>query len=288
MSTTQPQSGFDYDTCILGDVYDTVVEILRRNLPGLDNPTPQAIAARERAAIAQVASLVPANAFEANLAARCIATGAHADQCLGDALLYDAADPARARQCRAQAASMERASRGQFSALLRAQAAREKRESNPATLNQAARIEHCALGLLRQSLEMQNPLAALPEAELASPVLAPDPSEVPEPSILPVASDPSEPPPPPSPTPATRSTHNNRAPWERVPADPPRDLAAEASYYAAVYPRRAQEIRQYGGVPPNCTYGPPDDDLAHEIATSTDPELIALDAPAALDSPAVA
>jgi hypothetical protein len=62
---------------------------------------------------------------------------------------------------------------------------------------------------------------------------------------------------------------------------PPRDLAAEADYYAIVYPDRARLIRKYCGLPPDCTFGPPDDDLVHAIVTGTSPALLALDGPAA-------
>ena len=63
--------------------------------------------------------------------------------------------------------------------------------------------------------------------------------------------------------------------------EPQRDLAADADYYARVYPYRARPIRQYGGLPPGCSFGPPDDDLVRAIVTGTSPTLRALDDPAA-------
>jgi hypothetical protein len=83
----------------------------------------------------------------------------------------------------------------------------------------------------------------------------------------PVAAMP-EPPPPPAPAEA--------APPAETPAA---DLSAEADFYAALYPRRAAEIRACGGVPPNCTYGPPRPELARAIATGTTPNLRVLDKP---------
>ena len=53
---------------------------------------------------------------------------------------------------------------------------------------------------------------------------------------------------------------------------------SEADQYAVMYPRRAALIRKHGGIPPNCTFGPPEPDLAHAIATGTSPILRALDA----------
>ena len=53
---------------------------------------------------------------------------------------------------------------------------------------------------------------------------------------------------------------------------------SEADQYAIMYPSRAALIRRHGGIPPNCTFGPPEPDLAHAIATGTSPILRALDA----------
>jgi hypothetical protein len=66
-----------------------------------------------------------------------------------------------------------------------------------------------------------------------------------------------------------------------TPDEPPRDLAAEADYYASVYPNRARPIRRHGALPSDCDFGIPDDDLVHAIATGTSPALRALDGPSA-------
>jgi len=75
--------------------------------------------------------------------------------------------------------------------------------------------------------------------------------------------------------PAPRRPRRMEAPAEDD--DPPRDLAGEADRYALVYPRRAWEIRRYGGLPPNCSFGPPDEVLVPAIAKGTSPTLRALD-----------
>jgi hypothetical protein len=63
--------------------------------------------------------------------------------------------------------------------------------------------------------------------------------------------------------------------------DPPRDLLSEADYYAIVYPDRARDIRRHGGLPPNCSFGPPDHDMVRTLLSSNSPILRALDTAAA-------
>jgi hypothetical protein len=63
------------------------------------------------------------------------------------------------------------------------------------------------------------------------------------------------------------------------PDEPPRHLPTEAEHYALVYPRRAREIRHHGGLPPDCSFGPPDDDLVRAIVNGRSPTLRALDGP---------
>jgi hypothetical protein len=78
----------------------------------------------------------------------------------------------------------------------------------------------------------------------------------------------------------TSSIPSSRSCPRRRPI-PPRDLAAEADYYAIVYPNRAQPIRRCGGLPPDYDFGPPDEDLVRAIVTGASPVLRALDGPAA-------
>src|SRR5215471_15449903 len=51
----------------------------------------------------------------------------------------------------------------------------------------------------------------------------------------------------------------------------------EAEQYALLYPRRAAEIRAYGGVPPTATYGPPEPQTVAAIIASTSPILERID-----------
>jgi hypothetical protein len=49
--------------------------------------------------------------------------------------------------------------------------------------------------------------------------------------------------------------------------------------YAALYPRRAAQIRAYRGLPPNCDFGPPPPELVHGIVHGSSTALLALDHP---------
>jgi hypothetical protein len=66
---------------------------------------------------------------------------------------------------------MMRQARGFRSLLLRVQAARQKREANATTLDKAAWIEHCAIGLLAQGLGRSPP----------PPIDEPEPPPMPDP-----------------------------------------------------------------------------------------------------------
>jgi len=200
----------------------------------------------------------------------------------------------------AQYVAMMRASQGAHGHLLRARAVRHKREQNSAALNADEWTQHIVTSSMQQALAA-GPLPA---------TLAPEPAPAPEPS--PPAPDPAPlahpsppalataPPPPaaepPAPAPAPASApvathlppqaapvpppaprHSRRMATPPEADEPPRNLPTEADQYARTYPRRAQEMRHLGGLPPDCTYGPPDNDLVHAIVTGTSPALRALD-----------
>jgi hypothetical protein len=74
---------------------------------------------------------------------------------------------------------------------------------------------------------------------------------------------------------ASRRPHDD---WHDLD-EPPRDLAAEAEHYAALYPQRARQIRRLGRLPKPCSFGPPEKDIVRAIVTGTGPNLRALDAP---------
>src|SRR4051794_30854022 len=99
------------------DVYYQLIHTLCAALPPVSD-SPEDIALRDRAAVAQVASLLPANADEASIAAQFVAAHAQALECLRLARAYPA-DHAMALKCSAQSASMMRQARGARSLLLR-------------------------------------------------------------------------------------------------------------------------------------------------------------------------
>jgi hypothetical protein len=103
---------------------------LRKNLPAPVTDSPDDAARWERAAIEHAASLLPATADEANLAALYVAASAQALDCLRLARLYPN-DTAVVLRCTAQSASMMRQARAFRTALDRAQTARRKREAAP-------------------------------------------------------------------------------------------------------------------------------------------------------------
>ena len=254
------------------DIYLQIVDDLRGMLPLPANDTPEALARRDRVAIAQAAALVPANPDEANLAAHAVAATAQATECLRLAVLH-AADPARVVQIQAQAALMGREARGYRAALLRAQAARARREATPALCDSAAWTEHCVHGLMAQALDDIVPAPAEPAA---SP--APEPATVPPSAtcidLAPEAVPSPAPPPDPDPSPVTSD------PAASGPlAD---DGIAEAEFYALHYPGRARLIRARGGYRDDCRFAPPEPAVVRAIVTGTSAALRALDASADL------
>jgi hypothetical protein len=221
------------------DLYYLVVHQLRDMLPPPPVDSPDAEARCLNAAIAHVASLLPANADEADIAARYVGFAAYAKDCLRLARQYrDEPDLRRFLQCTAMAASTERQARGARMLLQRVQSERRKREADPKATDQAAWIEHCAAGLMADALA------------------APGSPPVPEP-------------PPPDPEPPAAS--------EPLAEEPQADLAAEAEQYAIIYPRRAARIRSLGRLPEPCDFGPPSQELVQAIVTGTSPALRDLD-----------
>jgi hypothetical protein len=158
---------------------DTYYQLVHSLCPALPPPvpdTPEARVHRDNAAIAQVASVLPANADDANLAALYVAAGAEALECLRRAREYPA-DSSSALKWTSQSGSMMRQARGYRSLLLRIQAERKQREADNAELDKAAWTEHCAIGLMTDALRRTPPV---PMAEPPAPP-APTPAETAEP-----------------------------------------------------------------------------------------------------------
>jgi hypothetical protein len=143
------------------DAYYHLIRTLRAALPAPVTDTPEDRACRDNAAIAQVASLLPANAAESSLAAQYVAANAQAMESL-----RLAQDPDMALRfvvkCRAQAIGSMRLSHAAMRLLLRIQAARQKTEADCVATDRAAWTEHCAAGLMAQALPGAPP-AAMPE-----------------------------------------------------------------------------------------------------------------------------
>jgi hypothetical protein len=306
--------------------YYQLVHTLFAVLPPPLADTPEAMIARNDAAIAKVAALAPVGADEADIAAHCIAARAQGEDVLRLIRIH-AGDIQIVMKLHAQYALMERTAVSIRAQLQRLQAARRKREpdSNPATADELAR--YIAARMMRQALDQglargvpvsDNPVPPLSGEPPPIPVFAappPAPAPVPQPpqarvlaagppstpplpgaipAALPVAIPATPPlpvaiqaaladapPPPPAPASDAAPSRRHRARPTTWAGEPPRDLPAEADYYAIMYPDRVRLIRRYGGLPPDCTFGPPDDDLVHAIVTGTSLVLRALDGPVA-------
>jgi hypothetical protein len=273
------------------DLYQITAQRLRATLPDPLIDTDEERARRDRAAIATVASLSPACADEALLAAQYVAAHIRAMDYLRQ-LQEAAEDPPRVKQLNAQAACMMREARGARSLLLRVQAERHKREADHAACDQDAWSAHIALTLMTEGLGHPQATATPPQPAPApeSPQAPPPPepttnqqpahqAQSPQAQAAAPPPGPAEPPPP-APV-AAKPPQAADTPPTKTPPDPEPDPIAEAEAYAILYPSRARLIRKCGGVPEDCDFGPPEPALAHTIATSTSPILRALDATAA-------
>jgi hypothetical protein len=132
-------------------VYYQVVHTLRGALPLPVTDDPKDAARRDFAAIAHVASLLPANPDEAHLAALYVGASAQAMDCLRLARQHEGNLP-RILQCTAQSARMMREAKGWRLALLRAQAVREKRDADATAGAAATQAERRVLGLMADAL----------------------------------------------------------------------------------------------------------------------------------------
>jgi len=143
-------------------IYHQITHTLRGSLPPPITSSPEDAARRDIAAIAHVASLLPATPDEAHLAAQYVSASAQVMDCQRLAHCYPAS-PQVMLQCFAQSASMARQARSWRLALQRAQAAREKREADTAAAAAASETEHRALGLMADALAHPPPASAAAE-----------------------------------------------------------------------------------------------------------------------------
>jgi hypothetical protein len=162
-----PQPAIDLST----ELYYQLVYTLTDFLPPPLDDTPEALRARNLAAIAKVAALLPVNANEADLAAQCIAARAQAEDVLR-LVRQHADDIGLVMRLNAQYGSMVRTSLSVHGRLMRVQALRQKREGIEGAANHDAWAQHVAE---RSMLEVVEPEAGRVEAARPqiSPVAAP-------------------------------------------------------------------------------------------------------------------
>jgi hypothetical protein len=166
-----PQPAIDLSTPTYHQLVYTLTDLLP---PPLDD-TQEGLRARNLAAIAKVAALLPVNANEIDLAAQCIAARAQAEEMLR-LLRQHAGDIGLVMRLNAQYGSMVRTSLSVHGRLLRVQAVRQKREA----IDAAATADAWALHVAERSmLRVADPdagpqKAAWPKAApVATPVEAP-------------------------------------------------------------------------------------------------------------------
>jgi len=153
--------------------YCQLVHTLTDLLPPPLDDSPEALRARNHAAIAKVAALLPVNANEIDLAAQCIAARAQAEEMLR-LIRQNAGDIGLVMRLNAQYGSMVRTSLSVLGRLMRVQAVRQKREAIEGAASQDAWTLHVAE---RSMLKVVDPRAepqpvAPPEAA-AGPEAAP-------------------------------------------------------------------------------------------------------------------
>jgi len=156
METLPPPSAIDLSRRLYHQLVYTLTDLLP---PPLDD-SPAALRARNHAAIAKVAALLPVNADEIDLAAHCIAARARAEAMLR--LVRENADDIElVLRLNAQYGSMVRTSLSVHGRLMRVQALRRKREAIEGAANQDSWTQHITE---RSMLAVADPDAGPPEA----------------------------------------------------------------------------------------------------------------------------
>ena len=123
--------------------------------------TPEAMEIRDNSIMAQLSALAPANADEITLAAQYVSATAAADRCFALADKH-ADDFDRAMQASARGDSLMRQANATRRLLERVQAAREKRDADPAAATKAAWAEHSAIRLMADAIGRTPPAPMAP------------------------------------------------------------------------------------------------------------------------------
>jgi hypothetical protein len=173
-TSTPPPPSTNLSTSVYHQLVYTLTDLLPPPLDG----SPGALRARNHAAIAKVAAMLPVNANEVDLAAQCIAARAQAEDILR-LLRENADDLALAMRLNAQYASMVRTSLSVHARLMRVQAVRQKREAIEGAANQDAWTQHVAEQSMLKVAEphIERLTSAWPKAPAEAPVAAPQPQE---------------------------------------------------------------------------------------------------------------
>src|SRR5471032_2334435 len=158
-----PHPAIDLSTPLYYQLVYTLTDLLP--LP-LDD-TQEGLRARNHAAIAKVAALLPVNANEADLAAQCIAARAQAEEMLR-LIRQNADDIGLVMRLNAQYGSMVRTSLSVHARLMRVQAVRHKRKAIDGAANDDAWALHVTE---RSMLKVVDPDAG--QMEVARPQVAP-------------------------------------------------------------------------------------------------------------------
>jgi hypothetical protein len=168
--SADPQT--DWGLVLPREALHAVMRGLHRSLPSSHTDTPEDWARRDRAAMAAVGALRPADAMEGELAAQIVSARAWAKDCLQLAVERQE-DFGAAVKCKAQALSMMREVKSAWNLLLKVQAARRAVEQDETASTQAEWIEYAVIKTMAEVLP-----------ELARPEAAPEAAPVCEPQEL--------------------------------------------------------------------------------------------------------
>lgn len=154
----------DLSLLLSRSTYWQIVADLQASLPPPPDDTSAARAHRDRAAIAAIGSMLPANAEEARIALRCVIADAQAIEAVRQSRLRPD-DFAAMMRCNAWCASMMRQANAARALLARVQTIRRKREADGTALNQDSWIEHAVVGLLAEAMDLPAPEPPPPAPE---------------------------------------------------------------------------------------------------------------------------